>query len=531
MSRAQRLYKAGQPIAATETLVRRATLLHDAEQAATNRRTIWDSLRKASLEPASLTGLETANRTTRGWIELAKLARSHADLEQYTRWQASYRGHPATPLLPELLLAATTSKRAPTSATMNASPFPLPPVGRGPIALLLPLNGPLAGAAKAVQQGVESVLAQAGLGAPRIFDVTDAGQSAESAMSQAVNAGAALIIGPLRKPAVALLNLQGNLSVPLIALNYLELGARPTTGLLQFGLSPDDEAREAAEDATTRGLHDAVALVPEGARGDALLAAFERELTARGGSLLASRRYAGGTRDFSAPIRQLMVADAAPARSEASANAMARDADVQARLRPDIDFIFISGSMTADRMMVATFRYWHADRTPIYATSEARSPRGDQDLAAVRFCTGPWTIADGSGWEAIRARLSTQTGGATPLEPLFAMGADAARLALAVRVGALQPGTKLAGYTGELVVRDDGVVTRRLTCAENTLGGPPRTLSGPTPALPLLDTAPGAPISAVPPFGDTSSTAEAIRREISWRPATMSDPASVSSEG
>lgn len=492
LSRAQRLYKAGRPVAATESLVRRGTLLHDAEQATANRRLIWDSLRKAQLDAAALSGLDTADATTRGWIALARLTQSHADLQQYTRWQASYPGHPATSLLPELLLAATASDHAATPAGANASPFPLPPVGRGPVALLLPSTGPLTGAAKAVQEGVEQVLAQAGLGAPHVYDVTAAGQSAEGALSQAVAAGAALIIGPLRKPAVAQLNLQGNLSIPVIALNYLDPGIKPTAGLLQFGLSPDDEARQAADDATARGLHGGVALVPQGPRGDALLAALEQELAVRGGRLLASRRYGSGARDFSTPIRQLMVADAAPARSEAAANALARDADFQAHLRPGVDFIFISGPPMADRMMVATFRYWHAGQTPIYATSEAFSPDGDHDLAGVRFCTSPWAVAEGSAWQAIRVRLSTQAGATGQLAPLLALGTDAARLALAARVGALQPGTELAGYTGELKVGEDGVVTRQLSCAEDTLGGPPRPLPGPAPAVPSLDSAPAA---------------------------------------
>ncbi|MDN5872927.1 MAG: penicillin-binding protein activator [Sinobacteraceae bacterium] len=487
--RGEALFALQRPVPATQALVDRAPLLRNIAALQHNASLIWQGLTGQALTPDKLNNLSAATKTTRGWIKLALLAQSGASMQQYTAWQSRFPHHPATTHLAQLLVTAGggASRNATFPATVQ-----LPPVGAGPAALLLPTNGPLAAAAQAVREGFNAALSRAGYGPARVYNVGTGGLSMSQAVSQALTNGAGIIVGPLQKSAVVELNRLGDERVPVIALNYLNTSTTPAAGLLQFGLSPDDEARQAVTHAARQGLHRVLALVPDSARGSSILAALRQQINARNGRLVAALQYPQGTTDFSSLISQLLDIDASKTRDKAVANALGRWPKFEPRRRQDIDFIFISGTPTADRLMVSTFRYWRASRVPVYATADVNTGQGNHDLNGVRFCGMPWKLEPGSAWDTVRQRLLAGVGGNQQLIPLYALGLDAGRLALRLRNGGLQAGEELSGYTGELSIGPTGVVQRRLACAKATLEAP-ETLPGPP--LPV----PGAVDASVHP--------------------------------
>ncbi|HEU0195687.1 MAG TPA: penicillin-binding protein activator [Nevskiaceae bacterium] len=481
--RAEALFQLHRPVAGTAALVARTPLLASDQARRANVDLIWQKLTAAPLTASELDAATRAGETTRGWIALAELAQHGATLRQYTAWQAQYPHHPASAHLAQLLLHAHAAQPVPAA-------IQIPPVGPGPAALLLPLNGPLGKVGKVVRAGFEAGLTQAGAAAPLVYNLDAGGapttQAVAQAVSQAVAAGAGMLVGPLSKLAVATTNALGAQGVPVLVLNYLAPGVPPSAGLLQFGLSPADQARQAASDAVQRGLHRAVALVPDSPRGTATLNALQQRLTALGGSVAASLQYTPGSANFSDLVRQLLGINASVQRDKAVANALGQRPKFQPRRRQDVDFIFISGTQTNDRMMAAMFRFWRANTLPIYSIADVNSGSGNPDLAGVRFCTAPWKLSSGPAWDAVRAQLLAGAGNNPQLEPFYALGLDAARLSLALRSGALRPTDQLAGYTGELSIGASGVIHRALSCAQVTLGGP-QPLPGPTLPPPSRD--------------------------------------------
>lgn len=494
--RAEAMFAGNNPVGATAELVQRAQYLQNNPRALkSNRDAIWNGLTSRRLAEADLSGLKLADATTRGWVELAMLAQQGASLEQYDAWQQSYPNHPATDHLPALMMPGVgplplSNAGANAGMTAGAVPFTLPAIGSGPTALLLPLSGSLQVAASMIRQGYEAAQNHFFGGEPPAQVYDDTSDGASNAYRQALQGGAGIVVGPLQKQAVAALAKLGAPAVPVLALNYLAPGSPAPAGLLQFGLAPEDEARQAAENAYANGLRRAVALVPDDPRGSRILAAFTQRLTQLGGTVVANTQYPAGTTNFSPLVRSLLDIDQSMARDKAVANALGRRPEFQPRRRGDVDFIFISGHKTEDRLMASMFRYWRADKLPIYATADVNSGEGNSDLVGIRFCNDPWLLEPGPQWNAVRTQINQAAGRGQGYARLYALGMDAARLVHRLRQGNLLPGEEVVGYSGELSIGSDGVVHRHLACAQIVDGAAPKPLDNPV--LPV----PGQELSA-----------------------------------
>lgn len=475
------MFATDEPVEATALLVKREQYLTSPDSIADNRQEIWSGLMQRVLTPALLKGLAAADPITQGWISLARLAQQRASVQQYAAWQQQYPQHPGNARLPSLMMAGSESTTAATS-----KPFTMPPIGNGPAALVLPLTGSLGTAAQMIERGFDQEEKALNLIRPpaRVYDDSAQGGQDATVIQQALDAGAGIIIGPLQKQSVTALAQQGAPGVPVLALNYLPTGTPPPSGFLQFGLAPADEARQAATDAYVHGLKRAVALVPDNNRGGRILAAFESRLERLGGTVVASTQYSPGTDNFSPYVRSLLDIDASIAREQTVAQVIGEKLHFVPRRRQDIDFIFISGGITEDRLMVTMFRYWHAVHLPIYATADVNTGRGDNDLAGVNFCDSPWILEPGPEWDAVRDQIEQASQGlGLGYQRLYALGMDSARLAAKLRQGSLQPGEVVAGYTGELSIGNNGIVRRHLACARIEAHSPP--ISTDTTILPV----------------------------------------------
>ncbi|MGH8457972.1 MAG: penicillin-binding protein activator, partial [Nevskiales bacterium] len=300
---------------------------------------------------------------------------------------------------------------------------------------------------------------------------------------RALATGADMVVGPLSKEAVASLARMITPGQPLLALNYLEAGQAAPANFFQFGLAPEDEARQAADRALADGHRRAVALVPEGDWGSRTLAAFRGRFEAQGGKLLDVQVFPAGLQDFSEPVRRLLKLEDSQQRKQTLGAVLGDSVEFSGSPGNLPDFVFIAAQPQQARLIRPQFRFLGAGQIPLYATSlvyeGTAAPARDADLDDIRFCDMPFLL--GSGDAAVpRDRLRGLWPESFSRHPrLYAFGYDAARLSLRLAGGGSRD---FSGVTGQLRVSEDGRVRRSLLWA-HFQNGRPQTLgeTGPPP--------------------------------------------------
>ena len=411
------------------------------------REALWAAL--TALPPNTDFSAVTST-TGRGWIELVRLARSGAPLSAFEDWRQRYPGHPG-----ESQLAAGLVQPATTVANNGRQ-----------ISLLLPLSGPLAAAARAIQAGAEAARQRAGAEAPAVA-VHDTSLSLPAAVASIYTRGAAALIGPLRKEDVAAFAAQPP-QLPTVTLNYLDGGRIAPAGLTAFGLAPEDEARAAAVHAASSSLLRAVVIAQEGDWGARAASAFKTEFESRGGVILNEGSFRANAVDFTSLLKRVLGIGYAEARGK-KLEAVGVKAELQPVPRGDIDVVFLAARAPQARLIWPQMRYLRAGRIATYAPAAA-ADGGNQDLGRLRVCDAPWRLDQRGAIAALRGELAITNPRTADAQRLFALGYDAYDLARRQLAGGLVPGEEWAGLTGTLVLEADGAVHRRLDC--QALSGP-----------------------------------------------------------
>jgi len=459
--RAQVLFAMGDAVGAARTLVEREKLLADPAQLAANRTLLWDGLRTTDLDTTVSARFMKADPVTRGWVEFATISRSvwvdpRTLQARLARWRAEYPNHPAE--------QHATDIGPPADSPREAMRF---------VALLLPLSGAHAGGAEAVRDGFFAAwygarAVQAASPAVVVYDTGTTRDTLMAAYRRALDAGAEFLIGPLTREDVTTLAGAGRLPVPVLALNYLDPGQQVPFNLFQWGLAPEDEARQAAEHAITDRQHRAVALVPAGDWGERVLRAFQQRFEMLGGRVIEWGTYDPEQRDHSEPIRGLLALNESEERHRALTNVLGVQTRFQPRRRDDVDVVFIAARPEQARQLGPQLRFHRTGELPIYATAliyDGDAPAAD--LNGLRFCDMPWMLSKDGDAATLRSQLRTLF----PARPkdyarLLALGHDAYTLVQLIEGGQLQPGSFFPAVSGTLSLRADGVITRGLACAE-----------------------------------------------------------------
>jgi outer membrane PBP1 activator LpoA protein len=315
----------------------------------------------------------------------------------------------------------------------------------------------------------------------RVIPTADGGLDA--ALAEAVTAGADLILGPLEREAVLALLDGRELPLPVLALNIVPVEERPPLGdpgnrLLQFGLLPEHEAAAAAEYAARQGWHAPALILPEGAWGERLRAAFERQHASLSGGPVTVHRYREGG-DYQGLVRALLAGgeEAAAPQPAAAPTAAATDPSV----RPGWPgFVFVAGRSADVRQLVPYLRYYGAGALPRATTSLTWTgqvaPDQDLDLDGTLITEVPLLLGAASVGTVPfeQARAAWPRRGAQAWR-LFAFGLDAYRLAL--NYGDLRLGRigGLDGATGQITLEEGGTVQNHPGWAVFR-GGRPRPL-------------------------------------------------------
>lgn len=347
------------------------------------------------------------------------------------------------------------------------------------IALLLPLSGKHADAARAIREGfLASYYGNSFPGAPkpivRVYD-TSKEQDVQRIYLEAVDQGADFVVGPLTKDDVLRLSQLSSRSTqaPILALNYHPQARMPQGKLIQFSLLPESEAVQLAEKALQKGYQRASIIVPDNPWGHRIAGTFTNRWQAMGGQVVKTV-FADPLSDQATAVRQLLGVVETPKKESEKKSPLDKSMNISRTL--EMDVIIMAADPQQARQLKPLFDFYYADTVPVLATSSVYSgqpdPKVDHDLNGVVFCNMPWLV-DASRHQQVEQLLAQQNDRGTEFDRLFAMGVDAYQLTS--QLGRLQSGSTYHGATGNLYLTNQQI-HQNLVWAK-MVNGVPRTVA------------------------------------------------------
>ncbi len=458
--RAEAWEMSGQYLTAARERIYLAPVL-EGDVSAINHELIWADLQLVPLDQIEEKSLNETVPDFKGWLELARLSFEYeSDLDQHLKainsWKRKNSRHPAAKQLPgglEILAQLNTERPE-------------------HVGLLLPLTGNLGQTGRAIRDGFMAAYYQAleaGIPVPKV-SISDTATGADiiNQYDQLVFEGAELVIGPLSKKNVRILQAELGLPVPVLALNQGEDTLEQPANFYQFGLSPEDEAMQVAQKLYQDGHRNVAALVPSGSWGSRISNAFLSQFDSLGGEVVSLNTFGGkADGDYLQVVRNLFNINSSLERTAEIERVIDEDVEYELRRRQDVDAIFIAALPTQARQLMPMFDFQYAGDLPVYGISTTYSGTTnrtlDKDINGIQFVDLPWQLSTNK----LKTRLDDiygykETAG---LERLYALGVDAYQLHLRLRQLTVAEGTRLHGQTGVLSLDDQQRIRRELTWA------------------------------------------------------------------
>ncbi len=468
--RAKALNSAGKMKQSIETRIALNQLLRKPAQLKKNNELIWQTLLSTNNTELNSWSAGSNSSELNAWLSLVTIQkRPHENQpsldSEIQQWRAN---HPNNKIPNHII----------NSITKDYASFHIAP---NKIALLLPLTGRYGKVAEAIYAGITTAreFGDAFNPAPEVvvYDTGDDPTSALSYYQRAVNEGADFVIGPFQKDAVRSLANQGSLPVPTLSLNYSDGELEGAQNLYQFGLLPEDEAKQVAERASFENKNAALVLVPEGEWGTRLLVAFTNRFHELGGSVLKSERYEPQSSDYSVAIKSLLQLNQSEQRRRNVQSIVKAEVEFEPRRRQDADFIFIAASPQQARQIRPQLSYYYASDLPVFATSHVFSGNenisADKDINGIIYCDLPWLLSNNPSIELLRDSLDLQSTSSSSRLPRFAaLGIDAYQVIPHLQRLAANNFDRYQGTTGKLSVNAQNRIYRELLWAKIQNGRP-----------------------------------------------------------
>lgn len=473
-TRAQIELAVDNPIGAVRNLIAREVLIVGKEAVAENQTQIWKILNAMPRARLASERQLTGDPTLGGWIDLALAAVDNAASpkrleEALAQWRALNLKHPAS----ESLVAAMLKPPAPGV------------IGRVErIALLLPLTSPYTVAAQAVRDGFLAMhAAHTGADKPtvKVYDIGADANQAPDFYQAAARDGAQVIVGPLGRDAVDNVIRRGGVSVPTLLLSHSDdEAATNIQQIFQFGLPPEQEARQVAERAYLDGHRQAAVLTPQNPWGERMSAAFTAAWQSLGGVIVTSVQYREGESDHSEAIKRMLNVNFSIERKERLERVLRAKIPFEsqhARPRQDVDFIFLAADAKSGRLVKPQLNFFQAGRVPVYATSHIYTGKSDAlqdaDLDGVLFGDMPWMLINNGKLQQLRQKLQNGWPHAfSDLDRLYALGMDSYAILPHLNRISAEAGVRFNGVTSGLSLDRSGRLLRSLTWARFTKGVP-----------------------------------------------------------
>jgi len=468
--RAEAFALSGNRIETARELIKRERYLRDAELIRANQQDIWQALAMLTEQALMQLRTEPPPNVLSGWMDLVRIAKTYQlrpDMlrQAVQQWQRAYPRHPADRQIIESLL------------NRQQQDVALPKH----IALLLPFSSKFGKAAEAIRDGVLAAYYarhRKNAQSLRIYDVSNNSGDVLAIYQQAVAEGADFIVGPLDKAAITRIAASKPLPVPTLALNYA-LEDKIPANLYQFGLSPEEEARQVAERTWLDGYVNAVTLTPSGPWGDRVVQAFNQRWTEIGGQIVSQESYNPSNKDFSRPIRRLLSIDDSQRRYRSLSRLLNRKLKYTPRRRQDIDFVFVAAYPRQARQIRPQLKFYHASGVPVYATSHVftgnLNPARDRDMDGLMFGDMPWVLSDSKHPRSLRNRIEPDISRAGhSLQRLYALGIDAYNIIAGLNTLKKYTYERFDGETGSLSLDLKQQIHRQLTWVKFIKGRPVR---------------------------------------------------------
>ena len=323
------------------------------------------------------------------------------------------------------------------------------------IGLMIPLNGSLAAAGRAVRDGfIAAYLHDSTPNKPRLKIYDTAAAATPELYEQSLVDGMELIVGPLSKQ--NLRTMAGlNPEVPVLGLNYLDEPGPPA--LRQLGLAIEDEARTIVD----RLLLDAHVRL--------LVVHNDEDWALRGVQTVAAAwPYGIETQPFAdiktipEAIGEAMRVAASQTRRQALSELLGVDLEFLPRPRSDLDGVVAFVSHIEAAALVPALKFHFADHLPVYASSQsARTVNSLSELNGFHISAMPFNLEDDSLTASIKQNFDVAK---SNVGALYALGVDAYRVADRWQLFATE-NDQIYGSTGRLNLDADGRIRRTLSWA------------------------------------------------------------------
>ena len=457
---------AGRPLRTFEVLVTGYAYIDEAELQPHNQR-IWETLKSVPDERLSNAATMAGSARAQGWFELALSLRStdryaiEARARAIRRWQSNWPDHPGARELPdELAMIITLPERKPER-----------------IALTLPLNGSLSGPGRAVREGFLAAYYEdqgGDAGSPIALTIHDTSEGGFGRIyAGLLEADPDLVIGPLRKQALAGLSDQTRMPIPVLALNYVPFEGPMPKQLYQFGLASEDEVRQIAGRLHARDHHNALVFAPASDWGSRMVQAFESAYETDGARMIRAVRFDEGEN-----LNRVVADGFSIDESRRRANQLMRDMGTtmqyEPRRRQDIDAIVLLAPPEKARQFNPLFAFYYGGDLPVYGTSllyhGTPDPSRDSDLDGIAFTDIPWVLNPEQTLRPQLAKLFPTL--RKRYDRLFALGVDSYYLASRLPVLEQVQGYRMEGRTGILHMDPSGAIRRHQIWARFEKGRP-----------------------------------------------------------
>ncbi len=356
----------------------------------------------------------------------------------------------------------------------TVAPQALQPQGPRHLALLLPLSGPNAAVAAAMQQAAQ--LAAAAPGSPPL-DVRDTGGDparAAAAAQAAIAAGDTMILGPLtaeETQAVAAVTVPAN--IPVLSFSSDPSVAVP--GVWVLGITPGQQMRRLVAAAHAEGRQHLAALLPNGAFGDALQTALVDAANEAGFEPPAVQRADADSEAVDSALKALTNYEARHGEVEDRIKAMSQSTDPESRREaavlaaqpaapPPFDTLVLAANGEGLRHLAAKLPQYDVIGQQVRIVGPAFWAAGGNH---VRQLSGAWyAVPDPSQRNDFAAAFVGKYGAPPP--PIADIAFDATLIGRSLAqdndysIAALTKPDGFSGVDGALVLLPDGHVRRAL---------------------------------------------------------------------
>lgn len=315
----------------------------------------------------------------------------------------------------------------------------------------------------------------------KVYDTSS--QPLDQVLAQAQQDGATIVVGPLLKNNVDQLA-SSNTSLNILALNQPEkVQNRPN--ICYFALSPEDEARDAADHMWQQGRRAPLLLIPRSALGDRVTAAFSAEWQKLGGGIVLQQKF-GSVGELKQGINSgsgialtgTPVAASAPQQEAVTIGGLTipappTDAQITAGETGNVDAAYIVATPDEVALIKPMIAMRTGSRSPAQLYASSRSSQGVSgpdfrlEMEGLQFSEIPMLSG---GNPSLQQQALSAVQNDYSLARLYAMGVDAWSLANHFSQIRQVPGFQVSGNTGTLSANADCVINRKLNWLQFSQG-------------------------------------------------------------